>query len=74
MPRSGYRSLDAGGQHSESAAGSYPDPTVPFAAIRDCLAFHATRVDACRVGDFNGGWITSRVVGPFKGAAGTRGW
>jgi len=25
-------------------------------------------------GDFYGGWITSRVVGPFKGAPGTRGW
>ena len=25
-------------------------------------------------GDFYGGWITSRIVGPFKGAAGTLGW
>jgi hypothetical protein len=25
-------------------------------------------------GDFYGGWITSRVVGPFKGGAGTLGW
>ena len=25
-------------------------------------------------GDFYGGWITSRIVGPFKGGAGTRGW
>ena len=24
--------------------------------------------------DFYGGWITSRVVGPFKGGAGTQGW
>ena len=25
-------------------------------------------------GDFYGGWITSRIVGPFKGAPGTQGW
>ena len=25
-------------------------------------------------GDFYGGWITSRVVGPFKGAPGTMFW
>jgi hypothetical protein len=44
---------------------------------------NTTRVDDCRVGDehvqpqegdFYGGWITSRIVGPFKGGAGTRGW
>jgi hypothetical protein len=40
-------------------------------------------VDECRVGDervipqpgdFYGGWITSRIVGPFKGGPGTVGW
>jgi len=40
-------------------------------------------VDACYVGeekatpqegDFYGGWITSRVKGPFKGGPGTFGW
>ena len=25
-------------------------------------------------GDFYGGWITSRIVGPFKGGPGTLGW
>jgi hypothetical protein len=25
-------------------------------------------------GGFYGGWITSRVSGPFKGAPGSRGW
>jgi hypothetical protein len=25
-------------------------------------------------GDFYGGWITSKIVGPFKGAPGTLGW
>ena len=47
------------------------------------IAFYASRVDEARVGgeivqaqpgDFYGGWITSRVIGPFKGAPGTLGW
>jgi uncharacterized protein (DUF427 family) len=65
------------------AAWSYPKPTAPFVAIRDYLAFYPGRVDACFVddervtvqeGDFYGGWITSEIRGPFKGAPGTRGW
>ena len=40
-------------------------------------------MDACYVddelvktqeGDFYGGWITSEIVGPFKGGTGTWGW
>ncbi len=27
-----------------------------------------------QAGGFYGGWITSEVVGPFKGEPGTRGW
>jgi len=27
-----------------------------------------------QAGSFYGGWITSRVVGPFKGEPGTLGW
>ncbi len=66
-----------------SAAWSYADPTPAFERIRDHLAFYASKVDECWVGnervaaqegDFYGGWITSKVVGPFKGAPGTRGW
>ncbi len=68
---------------SEQAAWSYEQPTPSFAAITAHLAFYASRVDACFVGDehvaaqegdFYGGWITARVVGPFKGAPGTRHW
>lgn len=64
-------------------AWSYPTPTAPFAAIATHLAFYAQKVDECWVddeqvqpnpGSFYGGWITSRVVGPFKGGAGTLGW
>ncbi len=47
------------------------------------MAFYPGRVDACYVddeqvqpqaGDFYGGWITSDIVGPFKGGPGTTGW
>jgi len=78
-----YWTLELAGCRSEQAAWSYPDPTPGFREIRDHLAFYASRVDACWVGDervlaqtgdFYGGWITSRVVGPFKGAPGTRWW
>lgn len=65
------------------AAWGYPAPTSRFAAIRDYLAFYPHKMDACFVGDlqvqpqtggFYGGWITSNVVGPFKGEPGTLGW
>lgn len=78
-----YWAIVLDGRRSEDAGWSYPDPTPAYAAVRDHIAFYASRVDACYVGDekvqaqegdFYGGWITSRVVGPFKGAPGTRGW
>lgn len=78
-----YWSLVADGRTSERAAWSYPAPTPQFVDIAGYLAFYASRVDECWVddervqpqqGDFYGGWITSHIVGPFKGGAGTRGW
>jgi uncharacterized protein (DUF427 family) len=78
-----YWSLDVDGKQAENVAWSYPSPSHAFAAIAGCLAFYASRVGECWVddervqpqqGDFYGGWITSRIVGPFKGGAGTRGW
>lgn len=62
---------------------SYPDPSRAFAILRDHVAFYAAPFDRCSVdgetvipqpGDFYGGWITSKVAGPFKGVAGSRGW
>jgi uncharacterized protein (DUF427 family) len=78
-----YWSLDVNGLTAENAAWSYPAPSAAFVKIADHLAFYASRVDQCWVddervqaqaGDFYGGWITLRIVGPFKGGAGTRGW
>lgn len=62
---------------------SYPSPTPPFALLRDHVAFYAAPFDRCTVdgetvvpqpGGFYGGWITSKVAGPFKGVPGSRGW
>lgn len=78
-----YWSLVVDGHTSERAAWSYRSPSQQFSDIADHLAFYASRVDQCWVGDelvqpqegdFYGGWITSRIVGPFKGGAGTHGW
>jgi len=78
-----YWNLRVDGIESANAAWSFPNPTPPFAAIRGCLAFYPSRVEACYVGDekvrpqegdFYGGWITSNICGPFKGAPGTSGW
>ncbi|HWJ98775.1 MAG TPA: DUF427 domain-containing protein [Acidimicrobiales bacterium] len=65
------------------AAWTYPSPDPRYEAITGYLAFYPQRVDACFVdgeqadpgeGSFSGGWITSAVVGPFKGGPGTAGW
>ena len=78
-----YWTLKVGERLSENAAWSYPDPQPGYEALKDHLAFYAGRVDACYVddeqatpqpGDFYGGWITSHVVGPFKGGPGTWEW
>ena len=78
-----YWSLHVGADTVAAAAWSYPAPSAAFSALTNHLAFYASRVDECRVGDarvlaqpgdFYGGWITANLVGPFKGGPGTRGW
>jgi uncharacterized protein (DUF427 family) len=78
-----YYHVEVGGSRRQDAAWYYPDPTVPYKEIRDYVAFYPHAMDACWVdgervqaqpGDFYGGWITSDVVGPFKGGPGTSDW
>lgn len=78
-----YWSVVVGGARAEHAAWSYPDPTPEFESLREHLAFYPSKMDECFVGDerveaqegdFYGGWITSKIVGPFKGPPGTWGW
>ena len=78
-----YHSLTLPSREIPDIAWSYPDPNPGYEEIRDHLAFYAWKVDEAWVGDelatpqpghFYGGWVTSRVVGPFKGGPGTAGW
>ncbi|WP_163695056.1 DUF427 domain-containing protein [Mycolicibacterium sarraceniae] len=78
-----YYDLVAGDAVASRAAWTYPRPTPPFAEIAGAIAVMASMVDRCAVdgetvmpqpGGFYGGWITSRVVGPFKGIPGSMGW
>lgn len=73
----------AGGRRAARAAWRYDNPTPAFRAITGHVAFYASSMDACFVdgeqvtpqpGGFYGGWITSAIVGPFKGGPGTMGW
>jgi uncharacterized protein (DUF427 family) len=78
-----YYSIEINGKRSDNAAWFYANPNAAFAQIKNYIAFYPSKMDACFVndelvqsqeGDFYGGWITSEIIGPFKGAAGTWGW
>jgi uncharacterized protein (DUF427 family) len=78
-----YYSIAVGDRIVSNAAWSYPHPTAPFAGIRGYIAIYPHEMDACLVdgekaepqpGGFYGGWITSDVVGPFKGGPRSGGW
>ncbi len=65
------------------AAWAYPRPSPGFEVLVGHVSVMPGAVDRCTVdgevvtpqaGGFYGGWITSRVVGPFKGGPGSRGW
>ncbi|RYB02058.1 DUF427 domain-containing protein [Lichenibacterium ramalinae] len=78
-----YFDVTSGGRRAERAAWTYPAPLPGFAPLADYVAFYAGAMEACFVGEeraepqpggFYGGWVTSRVVGPFKGGPGSWGW
>lgn len=78
-----YFDVVAGDQVAARAAWTYPHPTPGFEPIAGALAVMAAQMDRCTVngeqvqpqpGGFYGGWITSWVVGPFKGIPGSMGW
>ena len=81
--RAHYFTVYGGDCIEEDAAWAYGTPSPAFAELRDHVAFYAGRMDACFVdgervvpqpGGFYGGWITSKIVGPFKGGPGSAGW
>ena len=78
-----YYDLLHKGNTYPAVAWTYLDPSPSFSKITGHLAFYPHVMDACYVGEekirpqpgnFYGGWITSDVVGPFKGEPGTAGW
>jgi uncharacterized protein (DUF427 family) len=78
-----YFSVSGGGRTENDAAWCYPDPSPAYAALADHVAVYAGRMDGCflddervlpQPGGFYGGWITSDLIGPFKGAPGTEFW
>jgi uncharacterized protein (DUF427 family) len=78
-----YLDVIAGDVVAERAAWHYPHPSSAFAELVGHAAVYPARMDRCVVdgevvrpqpGGFYGGWITSRVVGPFKGEPGTKFW
>lgn len=78
-----YYSLSVGDKRVEHAAWYYPRPEPAFESLEGYVAFYPGLMDACFVdgervvaqaGDFYGGWITSDIVGPFKGERGTMWW
>ncbi len=77
--------LDAvvGGRRVSAVGWTYRQPAPGYEALRNHVAFYPGRVDSAwmddervdaQPGDFYGGWITSDLVGPFKGPPGTQGW
>ncbi len=65
------------------AAWFYLDPVPAYRDLENYVGFFASLMDACWVGgekvraqegDFYGGWITSDIVGPFKGGPGSWSW
>jgi len=78
-----YFDLVVGSVIAQRAGWCYSEPSPAYAPLAGQVAVYASSVDRCTLdgedvqaqeGDFYGGWITSRVTGPFKGAAGTMGW
>jgi uncharacterized protein (DUF427 family) len=78
-----YVDVVAGPVVAPRSGWSYPRPSPGFEALVDHVAVMPAEMDECTVdgevvtpqeGGFYGGWVTSRVVGPFKGGPGTRGW
>jgi hypothetical protein len=58
------------------AVWQYPEPTPPFAALAGWFALYPALMDGCWLDDervrpqdsgFYGGWISSDLIGPFKG-------
>jgi uncharacterized protein (DUF427 family) len=77
-----YFDVVGGDSSVGGAAWSYEAPFGDFLALKEHIAFYASRLE-CYVdgeralpqpGGFYGGWVTSDLAGPFKGEPGTGSW
>ena len=78
-----YYTITVGDKTLPNGAWYYRKPSKGYESLTDYIALYPSQMDACYVddepvqaqeGDFYGGWITSNIVGPFKGGPGTYGW
>lgn len=78
-----YFDVHGGAAEAPHAAWNYPHPLPGYEELSERVALYAAPMDRCVVdgetvtpqpGGFYGGWVTSRVAGPFKGVPGSRGW
>lgn len=78
-----YFTVTLGRHTAVDGAWSYPEPAPGYGALAGYFAFYPAAMEACLVdgelvmaqpGGFYGGWITSKVAGPFKGEPGSEGW
>jgi uncharacterized protein (DUF427 family) len=78
----GYWDVVVAGRIISGAAWSYPEPFPEFAPIQKYLAFFPAKLECYlagervtpQPGDFYGGWVSSEIVGPFKGDSGRASW
>ncbi len=78
-----YYDVHGGGKLAARSAWTYPTPSRGYESLAGRVALYAAPMDRASVdgevvqpqpGGFYGGWITSNVAGPFKGAEGSLGW
>jgi uncharacterized protein (DUF427 family) len=78
-----YFDLVVDGKRSKDAAWVYDEPAPGYEAMAGYVGFYPGRVESALLdgeavqaqpGGFYGGWITTSIVGPFKGLAGTADW
>lgn len=77
-----YYQLIQGDRKISRVAWTYLEPLPGYELIAGYLSFYPSKVRCfvndenvqAQEGDFYGGWITSKVVGPYKGGPGTWGW
>jgi uncharacterized protein (DUF427 family) len=78
----GYWNVVVADQTISGAAWSYPEPFPEFVHIEKYLAFFPAKVECYlagervtpQPGEFYGGWVSSEIVGPFKGDPGSASW